>query len=182
MANINVQLAQQPLRSLYRSTPATALVTDHARTTGRSAGDPFHADVEPMRDSRVMVPVGVHRGLGGPHDAPTPGDILCAALAACQDSSVRMVANILGVELESLEVEVSGDVDLRGTMAVDAQVPVGFQAMRCNVRLRAREGTDPRLLQRLYAAAERSCVVLQTLRNGVAVQAVFGAPETRVAV
>jgi hypothetical protein len=84
-----------------------------------------------------------------------------------------MVANILGVELESLTVEVSGDVDLRGTMAVDMAVPVGFSAMRCNVSLRAKEGTDPQLMQRLFAAAERSCVVRQTLCNGVAVQTRF---------
>lgn len=179
MGDLNVKLAQQPLRALYRSTPAAALVTDHARTFDESPGDPFHSTVEPMTDSRVSVPVGVHRGLGGPHEAPTPGDILCGALAACQDSTVRMVANILGIELESLVVEVSGDVDLRGTMAIDPQVAVGFQAMRCNVRLRAKEGTDPVLLQRLCAAAERSCVVLQTLRKGVSVQTAF-APEARV--
>lgn len=173
MENVNVRLAQQPLRALYRSTPAAALVTDHARTAGENPGDPYRSVVEPMTGSKVTVPVGVHRGLGGPHDAPTPGDILCGALAACQDSSVRMVANILGVDLESLVVEVSGEVDLRGTMAVDPQVFVGFQAMSCHVRLRAKEGTDPVLLQRLHAAAERSCVVLQTLRRGVSVQTAF---------
>jgi len=43
-------------------------------------------------------------------------------------------------------------------------VPVGFQSMRCDVRLRAKTGTDPRLIAKLKAAAEESCVVLQTLR------------------
>lgn len=112
----------------------------------------------------ATMPVGVHSALGGVHDAPTPGDILCAALAACQDSSVRMVANLLGVQLEFLEVSVSGDVDVRGTMMVDRTVPVGFQAMRCNVQMRVKAGTDPRLVGKLEAAAEQSCVVLQTLR------------------
>jgi uncharacterized OsmC-like protein len=110
------------------------------------------------------MPVGVHSALGGVHDAPTPGDILCAALAACQDSSVRMVANLLGVQLEFLEVSVSGDVDVRGTMMIDRTVPIGFQAMRCNVQMRVKAGTDPRLVGKLKAAAEQSCVVLQTLR------------------
>ena len=112
----------------------------------------------------ATLPVGVHSALGGVHDAPTPGDILCAALAACQDSSVRMVANLLGVELEFLEVSVAGDVDVRGAMMVDRTVPVGFQAMRCNVQMRVKAGTDPRLVGKLEAAAEQSCVVLQTLR------------------
>lgn len=126
-----------------------------------------------MPESSVAVPVGVHRAVGGLHDAPTPGDILCGALAACQDSAVRMVANLLGVELELLEVDVSGEVDVRGTMAIDKQVPVGFQTMRCNVRLKAKPGTDPALLEKLRIAAEQCCVVQQTLRNPPPIETKF---------
>jgi uncharacterized OsmC-like protein len=84
-----------------------------------------------------------------------------------------MVANFLGVELEFLEVEVRGDVDVRGTMAIDQQVPVGFQTMRCNVRLRAKEGTNPEHLNTLRVAAEHCCVVQQTLRNPPPVETKF---------
>jgi uncharacterized OsmC-like protein len=127
----------------------------------------------PMPQCGIAVPVGVHRAVGGLHDAPTPGDILCAALAACQDSSVRMVANILGITLESLEVEVIGDVDVRGTLAMNAEVPVGFRAIRCAVRVKAKEGTDPRLLEKLRIASERSFVVLQTLLHPPRVETAF---------
>ncbi len=64
----------------------------------------------------ISVPVGVHRAVGGPHDMPTPGDLLCAALASCQDSAVRMVANRLGVEILALEVRVTAQVDVRGAL------------------------------------------------------------------
>jgi uncharacterized OsmC-like protein len=173
MSKISVYDIQTPLRALYKASPQAARVTDHARTTGTDASDPFHSTVEPMPGCGVALPVGVHRAIGGIHDAPTPGDILCAALAACQDSAVRIVANILGVELEFLAVEVSGDVDARGAMAVDKQVPVGFQSMRCDVRLRAKEGTNPKLLEKLRVAAEHCSVVQQTLRSSVAVQTTF---------
>lgn len=173
MVKISVYEIQSPLRAQYKSAPGTALVTDHARTTGTDPRDPFHATVEPMTGCGVAVPVGVHRAVGGPHDAPTPGDILCAALASCQDSAVRMVANLLGVELEFLEVEVTAEADVRGAMAMDGQVPVGFQTMRCDVRLRAKEGTSPEVLEKLRAAAERCCVVQQTLRNPPPVQTTF---------
>ena len=173
MAKISVCEIQTPLRAQYKSSPETALVTDHARTGASDPRDPFHATVQPMTGCGVTVPVGVHRAVGGPHDAPTPGDILCAALASCQDSAVRMVANMLGVELEFLEVEVAADADVRGAMALDRQVPVGFQAMRCDVRLRAKEGTSPEVLEKLRVAAERCCVVQQTLRNPPAVQTTF---------
>jgi uncharacterized OsmC-like protein len=169
----NVRDAQAPLRDRYKVDPRTALVVDHARTSGADESDPYHSSVEPMPGCGARVPVSVHKALGGPHDAPTPGDILCAALAACQDSSVRMVANLLGVELEFLEVNVAGDVDVRGTMMVDRSVPVGFLEMRCAVQMRANPGTDPRLLEKLKAAAEQSCVVLQTLRSPLRVEVSF---------
>jgi uncharacterized OsmC-like protein len=173
MSKVSVVALQAPLRAQYRSSPELARVTDHASTGGIDARDSLHSNVTPMPGCGPAVPVGVHRAVGGLHDAPTPGDILCAALAACQDSSVRMVANILGVELESLAVDVKGDVDVRGTMAMDGQVLVGFQSMRCDVRMRAAEGTSPALLRKLEVAAERCCVVLQTLRAPLAVQTTF---------
>ncbi len=172
MSKPSVFEIQTPLRTKYKSEPQAAMVTDHALAKGGSPADPFHSTVQPMPVSATL-PVGVHRAIGGLHYAPTPGDILCAALAACQDSAVRMVANLLGIELEFLEVDVAGEVDVRGTMAVEKNVPVGFQSMRCNVRLRAKKGTKPELLEKLRIVSERCCVVQQTMRNPPPVQTIF---------
>ncbi|RFO97219.1 osmotically inducible protein OsmC [Rhodoferax lacus] len=160
-----VREAQAALRKLYLENPALALVTDHARSCGPNTADPFHSQVTPMDGCGVWVPMGVHRALGGPHDAPTPGDLLCAALAACQDSALRMVANRLGVVITALEVRVTANVDVRGALGMDAEVPTGFQSMACDVHLAVAEGTPPRLLASLQSAAERCCVVQQTLQH-----------------
>lgn len=178
MNEMIVRDRQAPLRVQYKTAPETARVTDHARTTSTDASDPFHSIVEPMPGCGNTLPVGVHRAVGGQHDAPTPGDILCAALAACQDSSVRMVANLLGIELESVSVDVKGDVDVRGTMAIDSQVPVGFQSMHCHVQIRAKDGTHPGLLKKLQVAAERCCVVQQTLSTPPPVETTFDTLNT----
>jgi uncharacterized OsmC-like protein len=121
----------------------------------------------------VIWHYGVDRAVGGLHDAPNPGELLCAALAACADTSVRMLADLLRVQLDDLEVEVSGDLDVRGTLDVDRSVPVGFQRLALDVRLRAAPGTPPARVHRLVAAAERACVVLDTLRAGVPVDVAF---------
>ena len=160
-----VRNIQAPLRSRYKETPSIAMVTDHARTCGVDPTDPFHSIVEPMDGSGVLVPVGVHRAVGGLHDAPTPGDLLCAALAACQDSAVRMVANRLGVEILALEVRVTAQVDVRGALGMEADVPVGFQSMSCDIDLKVNEGTPSKLLDSLRFAAQRCCVVQQTLHH-----------------
>ena len=118
--------AQVGLRAQYIKTPELALATDEARTCGIDPSDPFHSRVKPMRGNGIAVPFGVHRGVGGPYDAPCPGDLLCAALAACQDSSIRLVANLMGIELTALEVEVKATADLRGAMGLQKDVPVGF--------------------------------------------------------
>ena len=172
-----VYIAQKPLKASYRVAPTQALITDHARTCGSSATDPFRSKVEPMDGCGVVVPVGTHAAVGGPQDAPTPGDLLCAALAACQDSSMRMVANLMGVELTDLEVTVTAQVDVRGTLGMDPAVPVGFQSITCDVRYATKAGTSSELLAKLHAAAERCCVVQQTLKAPPQVKTSFMATQ-----
>ena len=70
-----------------------------------------------------------------------------------------------------LEVKVEAECDVRGCLLVERSVPVGFQKMRCSVRLQPEGQVEPERLQMLLGAAEGSCVVLQTLRNGVTVTA-----------
>lgn len=169
----SVYEAQKPLKAKYKQEPELAMVIDHAKTSGELASDPFHSRVEPMDGCGVSVPIGVHAAVGGQHDAPTPGDLLCAALAACQDSAIRMVANLLDIELLELEVRVTATADVRGTMAMDPAVPVGFQAMTCDVRMKVKEGTQPRQVERLQVAAEQCCVVQQTLKSPPLVKTTF---------
>lgn len=167
---------QDPLRERYKVAPEKAAITDRARTTGGTGTDPFHGFVVAGdEDFGVNWPFGIHRAVGGCHDAPNPGDMLCGALAACLDSTIRMIAERLGVTLNVLEVEVTADVDVRGTLLVETTVPVGFQSMRCHVHLQAAEDTDPKVVQKLLSAAEHSCVVLQTLRSGIPVETRFSA-------
>ena len=95
------------------------------------------------------------------------------ALAACQEVTLRMVAASMGVELEALEVEVSGQADLRGTLGLSREVPVGVGDIRCTTRVKVKDGTNPERARRLLENAERYCVVLSTLRSGVPVESEF---------
>lgn len=77
------------------------------------------------------------------------------------------------VELTSLEVSVTATVDVRGAMAVDPSVPVGFQTMACHIHFRAKEGAPPELLEKLKLAAERCWIVQQTLKSPPPVKTTF---------
>ncbi len=73
----------------------------------------------------------------------------------------------------------TGQLDVRGALAVDSGVRVGFEALDCRVRLRPGAGTKPAAVERLVAAAERFCVNVDTLRSGVVVHLGIEDPADR---
>jgi len=103
---------------------------------------------------------------------PCSGDVLLGALAACQETTLRMVAANMGIELESLEVEIEADWDARGTLAM-GDYPIGLTAIRCNTRVTVPQDVRGERAERLLRSAEKYCVVLNTLRNGVPVASSF---------
>ncbi len=176
---------QKPLCARYTKCPQEAAITDWAKTTGGK--DPVHVVIN-MGNSTgganiaqdylpednvgdngygVELPIGIHKAVGGDHDLPNPGNMLAAALATCIDTTTRIIANRLSIQIQHLQVTVCTKADVRGTLIVDREVPVQFQEMECTIELEATEDTKPKLLKRLLAAVEYSCVNLQTLRNGV---------------
>jgi uncharacterized OsmC-like protein len=157
-----VRQRQDPLRAQYRDAPEDARIRDHA-TTASAGSDPFHGTVI-VGDSHERWSFGIHRAVGGDHDLPNPGDILCASLAACLDSTLRMLADRLGVRVEALEIAVAAIADVRGCLVVERGVPVGFQRIDVDIRLDAAPDIDPELVDSLKALAEQCCVILQTLR------------------
>jgi len=166
--NDMVTRRQEPLRRHYRDKPGDARIVDHARAASIHS-DAFHGTVM-IGDDASALDFGIHRAVGGGHDAPNPGDILCAALAACLDSTLRMIASRMGVALEELEVKARALADVRGCLNVDPDVPTGFQRIEIDVTIRITNGADPAQVGRLTSAAERSCVVLQTLRGAIPVE------------
>lgn len=163
---------QRPLRALYREQPAEALSSKYARTSARRVAidDLFHGEVEVGDGYGVTSCYGIDRKIGGLQDLPNPGDMLLAALAACLDSTIRMIADLAAVDLDDLSVEVTGEVDLRGTLMMREDVPVGFRHISCGIDIKAAAGTDPDQVQKVIALAEQCCVTLQSLRAGVAVE------------
>ena len=157
---------QMPLRTRYQSSPDAAWVHDHARTVDAQvpANHPIHAHVVCGEGIPLDIPVSVHQAVGGESDFPCPGEILAAALASCLDTAIRMIANLNGIRLSHLEVQVNFGADVRGTLMTGKNVPVGFQTAHMKVDLKTECGLSQSHLNALIDAAERSCVILQTLR------------------
>jgi uncharacterized OsmC-like protein len=73
-----------------------------------------------------------------------------------------MVAAAMGIPTEHIEVAVEGDLDLRGTLGISKDVPVGFESIRLKFEVVAAKAT-PEQLQGLREKTEQYCVVMQTL-------------------
>lgn len=159
---------QVPLCERYVEEPAAAIVIDSASTSSDNVDPnyPLGSSVRFCDDSPVTIPVGVHRAVGGDSDQPTPGDILCGAIASCLDSTLRIFANRVGVRLKKLDIHVTGTVDVRGTLRVDRNVPVAFSRFDVVVTLKAAGFVPGKMLDKLLRAAEESCIVIQTLKQG----------------
>jgi len=160
---------QQERCQSYLEQPSLAWITDSARTSAQKYGpsNPMHTVVHIGEHSSQEIDLSLHSAIGGWHHAPVAGDLLCAALAACQDQSIRVIATHLGLDITHLQVQAKAHVDVRGTLQLDPDVPVAFQKMELHIELSLAEGTSPRMRELLLKQAEKSCVVMQTLKPGV---------------
>jgi uncharacterized OsmC-like protein len=172
MTTINVRELQALIRDRYKKDPDAAQIRLGVRSAQADLRDPPHCSIQPLATPDVRWTSGAHAAVGGGGNVPCSGDLLLGALAACQETTIRMVAANMGIELESLEIEVEADWDARGTLAM-GDYPIGLKAIRCQTMVRVPGDVRGERADRLLRSAERYCVVLNTLRNGVPVESRF---------
>jgi len=93
--------------------------------------------------------------------------MLLEALVACAGVTLKAVAAALGIGLHDARVLAEGDLDVRGTLGMAKDAPVGFRDIR--LRFALDSDATPEQLKKLVELTERYCVVLQTLRKAPAV-------------
>src|SRR4029077_19699900 len=119
---MDIRSLQRPLKERYRSDPASSRIT--LRATGSQTGAPIACSVD---IGRAIYQAQAHAGVGGAGTAACSGDLLLGALAACAQITCQMVAAAMGITTERIEVTVNGELDLRGTLGIAKEVPVGFE-------------------------------------------------------
>lgn len=65
----------------------------------------------------------------GTNEAPNPQELLMAAVNACMTVGYVAGAALHGITLERLEIETTGQLDLRGFLGLDDGVPPGYEAI-----------------------------------------------------
>ncbi len=146
---------QAPLKAKYKEKPGAAVVTLKAEG---QLGDGVTCKVD---TGRALAVAGLHPASGGDGIALCSGDMLLEALVACAGVTMNAVATSLGLDLRSGTVRAEGDLDFRGTLAVDKDARVGFTAIRLDFALDTDASSED--IATLLLLTERYCVVLQTL-------------------
>jgi uncharacterized OsmC-like protein len=156
---MDIRSLQKPLKEQYRSDP------DASRIILRAKGGQTDVPVSCSIDiGRAVYQAEAHKGVGGAGAGACSGDLLLGALAACAQITCQMVAAAMGIPTERIAVTVEGDMDLRGTLGISKDVPVGFESIRLNFDVVAPEAT-PEQLRGLREKTEQYCVVMQTLMH-----------------
>jgi uncharacterized OsmC-like protein len=149
---------QGPIRERYASDAKAALLTLRAKGTADAP-----AVTCKIETGRGLALAGIHPKCGGSGLELCSGDMLLEALIACAGVSMRAAAAVLDIPVRSVIVGAEGDVDLRGTLGVSADVPVGFREIRLSFEVDADASAEQ--LNQLAELTDKYCVVFQTLQS-----------------
>jgi uncharacterized OsmC-like protein len=154
---MDLRLLQKPLKDRYRNDPGSSRIT--LRAKGGQTDAPISCSVD---IGRAIYQAEAHKGVGGAGAGACSGDLLLGALAACAQITCQMVAAAMGVPTDRIAVTVEGDLDLRGTLGIAKDLPVGFDSIHLLFDIAAPKAT-PEQLRSLREKTEQYCVVMQTL-------------------
>jgi uncharacterized OsmC-like protein len=166
----DLQALQEPLKQRYREEPGAA------RVTLRASGHLDDGVACSVDTGRAVARAGLHPATGGDGSLLCSGDMLLEALVACAGVTLRAVATSLELAVAGGTVTAEGELDFRGTLAVDREAAVGFASIRLSFDLDT--SADPDQLETLLRLTERYCVVYQTLLGSPPISTSINTPRT----
>ena len=166
MDSTELKQLQAPLKEKYTNSPDTAVITMRAES---HVSEGIACRVE---TGRKLAEAGLHPAAGGDGSQLCSGDMLLEALVACAGVTLKAVATAMGINLTDASIIAEGDLDFRGTLAVDREAKVGFRDIRLQFSLQSDAQAD--VLDKLVQLTERYCVVLQTLKDSPDFQVTVG--------
>ena len=117
---------QAPLKEQYLENPDSAKLT--LRAGGSLGEDGITCRVD---TGRQLAEAGLHPATGGDGTALCSGDMLLESLVACAGVTLRAVATALEIPVRGGRVTAEGDLDFRGTLAVDRAHRSGSSRFAC---------------------------------------------------
>ena len=161
---VDAALRDEALRGIVTAT-SSAVAEDATRAgvTFRATGRATGAVATDVRSRQHEYVVDEPASLGGDDSATNPVEYALGAFIGCQVVTYRFWAAQLGIQVDDIEIDAVGDLDVRGFFGLDDSVRAGFSEIRLDVRI-----TGPESAQRyeeLQAAVDAHCPVLDLFAN-----------------
>lgn len=119
-----------------------------------------------VRDREILA--DEPKALGGQDSAADPVEFLLASLTSCVSIGLVTHAVKRGIDFEDFEIEVNGDLDLRGYLGLDDSVRPGYTNLEYTVRVKS--DADAGELEELLRTAEKHSPMFDNINNGVPIE------------
>jgi uncharacterized OsmC-like protein len=96
-------------------------------------------------------------------NGPTPVEYVLVGLASCLTAGVAAVAQNRGIQLNTVEATIEGDMDILGILGADPDVRNGFNGIRVHYRIDA--DASPDAIEALVAQSQKRSAVFDVVTN-----------------
>jgi uncharacterized OsmC-like protein len=114
------------------------------------------------------ITVDEPHALGGNDDAPNPVEYILAGYAGCLNVVIHLVAKELGIKINSLKIEISGDIDPARLLGISFNERAGFLSLQVDIDLDSDADEDKKVL--LFKQVKERCPVNDNLSNITPIQ------------
>lgn len=136
----------------------------HAKVKGYYGAKEEHPD----RKAQLEFDLDEPPELLGKDKGPNPVEYLLVGLSGCITTTLVANAAARGIEIRSLESELEGDIDLRGFLDIDPNVPSGYKEIRFKFTVDA--DASEKQLKELAEFARNHSPVAGTVQNATPVK------------
>ncbi len=168
---------QEPLKAKYRESPEEARVA--FEVIGVVDFDSIACRIEPkVGAGEHGIVAGLHPAAGGSGHLACSAEMLLESLVACAGVTFAAVATAMSLPIQFTKIHAEAEMDFRGTLGIDRTAPIGLQRMMLVFGVDS-PATDDQLAK-LLQLTERYCVIMQTLRPSVPVEAKWSRVEKSI--
>lgn len=89
-----------------------------------------------------IVDNGEHGVLLGHDEAPNPVEWLLHALVGCMTTTTAYHAAAKGIQVDAIDSQLEGDLDLRGFLGLSTEVRKGYSAIRARMRVKTKADSE----------------------------------------
>ncbi len=146
---------QAVLKTKYQHSPETAVQDLYA--TGEIDSDNLAFEIT---HPKHLTPAGLHVFSGGDGTYACPVELMLAGWAGCAGVTCAAVAHSMKLKMKTATVTAIGQIDFKGTLAVDRDAPIGLTKLELRFAITSDEPREK--IDKLISLTERYCVVHQT--------------------